>query len=474
MKNPLLAIVLLTLSILGSGCKSTDPISGSGKGIPTSFHGESDSLNAAAINWRDYFNNPILLDLIDTALNQNFDILKAYQRIEASRAGVRFTKGALLPTVSGYGSLAQRRYGLYTMDGAGNISTYINPDEIVPIHLRDYYLGLQTTWEVDLWGKLRNRKKAATARFFSTIEAKNLIVTTIIAEVANSYYTLQALDNKLEILRENIKLQEDALEVVQTQKEAGITNELAVKQFEGQVLNSKNLEKETLQEILETENRINFLLGRYPQPVRRTKEQYKDSLDFMIRVGSPSDLLRNRPDIRQSEQQLQAAKADVKAAQAAFYPSLNLSGAYGYQAYKTGVLFRSPESIAYTIFGGLTAPLLNRSQIKAEFQNANASQTEALYNYQESILNGYTEVYNELAKLKRLQEIHDLRTSESLAMSQSVDISTELFKTGRATYLEVIISQQKSLEAQLQLVEARKRQNITKTNIYKALGGGWR
>lgn len=470
----LFILINIFLCIFISGCKSTDPNSGFTKGMPNSYNGEKDSLNAAKITWREYFNNPILIDLIDTALNQNFDVLKAFQRIEASRAGLRSSTGALLPTVSGFGTMAQRRYGLYTMDGAGNISTYIRQDEIVPINLRDYYLGLQTSWEADIWGKLRNRRKAATARFFGSIEGKNLLVTNIIAEVSNNYYELQALDNRLDILRENIKLQEDALLIVQTQKQAGITNELAVKQFEGQVLNSKTLEKETLQEILETENRINYLLGRYPQSVRRNKDQYKDSLDFLVNVGTPADLLGNRPDIRQSEFELKATKADVKAAQAAFYPSLNITGAYGYQAFRTSLLFTSPESIAYTIFGGLTAPLLNRSQIKAEFQNANAAQTEALYNYQQSIINGYIEVYNELARLKRLQEIHDLRTSESLALTQSVDISTELFRSGRATYLEVIISQQKSLDAQLQLVEARKRQNMAKTNIYKALGGGWR
>ncbi|MBO9702741.1 MAG: efflux transporter outer membrane subunit [Sporocytophaga sp.] len=470
----LFILINISFCILISGCKITDPNAGFSKGIPSSYYGEKDSLNVAKINWREYFNTPILIDLIDTALNQNFDILKAFQRIEASRAGVRSSTGALLPTVSGFGTMAQRRYGLYTMDGAGNISTYIRQDEIVPINLRDYYLGLQTSWEADIWGKLRNRRKAAVARFLGSIEAKNLVVTNIIAEVSNSYYELQALDNRLDILRENIKLQEDALMIVQTQKQAGITNELAVKQFEGQVLNSKTMEKETLQEILETENRINYLLGRYPQPVRRNKDQYKDSLDFLVNVGVPTDLLGNRPDIRQSEFELKAAKANVKAAQAAFYPSLNITGAYGYQAFRTSLLFTSPESIAYTIFGGLTAPLLNRSQIKAEFQNANAAQTEALYNYQQSIMNGYIEVYNELARLKRLQEIHDLRTNESLALSQSVDISTELFRSGRATYLEVIISQQKSLDAQLQLVEARKRQNMAKTNLYKALGGGWR
>ncbi|WP_028982389.1 efflux transporter outer membrane subunit [Sporocytophaga myxococcoides] len=470
----LLILINLSLCILISGCKSTDPNSGFTKGVPSSYHEEKDSLNAAKINWREYFNNPILIDLIDTALNQNFDILKAFQRIEASRAGVRSSTGALLPTVSGYGTAAQRRYGLYTMDGAGNISTYIRQDEIVPINLRDYYLGLQTSWEADIWGKLRNRRKAATARFFGSIEAKNFVVTNIIAEVSNSYYELQALDNRLNILRENMKLQEDALLIVQTQKQAGIANELAVKQFEGQVLNSKTMEKETLQEIIETENRINYLLGRYPQSVRRNKDLYKDSLDFLVNIGTPADLLGNRPDIRQSEFELKAARADVKAAQAALYPSLNITGAYGYQAFRTSLLFTSPESIAYSIFGGLTAPLLNRSQIKAEFRNANAAQTEALYNYQQSIINGYIEVYNELTRLKSLQEIHDLRTNESLALSQSVDISTELFRSGRASYLEVITSQQKSLDAQLQLVEARKRQNMAKTNIYKALGGGWR
>lgn len=469
------ALYLLLACSLLSGCKTANNISEdiTFAPIPSDYPERLDSANAAGINWRQYFSDSTLSSLIDTALENNLDLRMAMQRIEVSRAGIRFANGALHPVLSPSLSVAQRRYGLYTMDGAGNISTEITDGQIVPIHLKDFYLGLQSSWEVDLWGKLRNRKKSAVARYLATVEGKNLITSNLVSEVAKTYYDLLALDQELDIIRETVQIQDSALSIVKIQKQTGMTNELAVKQFEAQLLQSRILEKEALQQILETENRLNFLLGRYPQPIQRDPARFDALLTVQAGTGIPSDLLRNRPDIRQAEQLLTASRADVKAARAAFYPSLNITGALGFQAFKTGFLFDIPQSITYTILGGLTAPLVNRSAIKAEFRSSTALQQEAMYNYQQSIINGYVEVYNELSRIRRLQEIQELRNLEVNVLAHSVNASSELFRTGRATYLEVLLTQKNRLDSRLQLVDAKRRQYFATVNIYKALGGGW-
>lgn len=469
------ACCLLIASLLFSGCKTTNNTSSDTafEPIPSNYPERKDSSNSASMNWRQYFRDSTLSSLIDTALKNNFDLRMAMQRIEASRANIRFANAALIPTINPTFSVAQRKFGLYTMDGAGNITTEITDGQIVPIHLRDFYLGLQSSWEIDIWGKLRNRKKATVARYLASVEGKNLVTSNLVSEVAMTYYDLLALDQELEIILENIQLQDSALSIVRLQKQTGMTNELAVKQFEAQLLQSKILKKEVLQQILETENRMNFLLGRYPQPILRDKSKFDEPLTVQTNTGVPSDLLRNRPDIRQAEFSLAASKADVKAARAAFYPSLNITGTYGFQAFKTGFLFNTPESVAYTILGGLTAPLINRNAIKAEFRSSTALQREALFNYQQSIINGYVEVYNEMSRIRRLQEIQELRSSEVNVLTQSVDASSELFRTGRATYLEVLLTQRNRLDSRLQLVDAKRRQYFATVNIYKALGGGW-
>ncbi len=457
-----------------AGCKSTKIIpQAENKPLPSSYSIGSDSTNAAAISWKEYFSDQNLINLIDTALANNFDALIALQRIQAANANVLFNKGALLPRTEVGARAAVWRFGLYTQEGAGNSTTPIYQGEIVPTNLPDYLVGFQSSWEADITGKLRNRKKAAIARYLATVEGKNWFITNLVADVATTYYQLQALDNELEIIKENILLQENAVSVVTTQKQANAANELAVEQFTAQLLNTKSLAVEIAQQILVAENRLNFLLARLPQRINRERTLFAQPIPAQIQTGVPSDLLRNRPDIKQAELELMAAKADVKAARAAFYPSLNINGSIGFQAFKPDLLFTTPQSFVFTLVGGLSAPLINRSAIKANFKGATAYQAELLYQYHKSILNGYVEVYNELNNINNLQKIYLLRNEEVNVLSQSIETSSELFRTGRATYLEVLLSQQNALNARLDFIDVRKRQLISNVNIYKALGGGW-
>lgn len=469
--NCLLALLLLTTLSNCTGYQKSDR--SQLVEMPAKYPLQNDSVNSAQQVWSDFFADSVLRQLIESGLKSNLNLLTAFQRIELARSGLKFSQQSLLPNLNANITGAQRKFGLYTMDGAGNIVTEMEPGTLVPIHLPDYFVGLQTSWEIDVWGKLKNKKKAALARYLETVEARKYIQTNLISEIAVTYYHLVALDNQLEILRETIKLQDEALQIAEVQKQAGVTNELAVEQFEAQLLSSRALELEVLQDITESESRINYLLGRYPQNIIRNKRTFTKQLPFSIRVGLPADLLRNRPDVKQAEYALAAAHADVGSARAAFYPSLTITGSLGYQAYKTSLLFASPESMAYALLGGLTAPLLNRKEIKLELRRSMAQKQMALYEYQNTVINGFTEAHNEMSRIQRFEKMLEFKTKEAEVMQLSIGTSSELFKTGRANYMEVLMAQRNALRSRLELVTTQEKQYSAVVKLYKSLGGGW-
>lgn len=461
-------------ALLFTGCASLeDPLTAPRQGLPATYADRSDTANAALLDWRIYFNDPLLVQLIDTALGRNLDLQVALQRVEMARAGARAARGAQLPTGGLNTTAAMRRFGLYTMDGAGNISTEMLPGKIVPIDLPDLYIALQATWEVDIWGRLRNQRKAAVSRLLASREGAHFVMTNVVADVAVAYYELVALDNELAIIRETVVRQAEALNVIERQKEAGRANELAVQQFEAQLLGTQALEKETEQRVVETENLINLLLGRYPQPVPRNAATLATPLPADPAVGMPAHLLRNRPDIRAAEMEVLASRFDLKAARAAFLPNLNITAAYGFQAFDPAFLFENPASIAYQAVGSLITPLINRNALKARFREASAQQLTAMYDYQERILTGHVEVVNELSNLGKLREAGDLRRQRNDVLQASVDVSRELYRNAKAGYIEVLLAQQNALSANLELVDVEKRQRFALVDLYKALGGGW-
>jgi len=472
-KKNIIAIVVCS-SIIYSGCKAPSIVQDTKK-LPSApvYSSSQDTTNTATIQWRNFFTDNYLVSLIDTALKNNQDLLVTLQEIEVARNDIRVRQGQLSPTVSGSGGLGVEKVGRYTSQGAGDASTEIKPGQAVPEVLGDYGLGVSANWEVDIWKKLRNSKKAAVTRYLATIEGKNFLVTNLIAEIANSYYELLALDNQLDIVRQTIQLQQNALEIVKVQKEASRVTELAVKKFEAEVLNSQSLEFDILQKIKERENEINFLLGRYPQPIARNKSSFLDLIPQQVHSGVPSQLLKNRPDIKQAELELSAAQLDVKIARAEFYPSFNISASLGFNAFKPSYLVTLPESLIFSLAGDLAGPLINKNAIKAEFYKANARQVQALYNYERTILNAYIEVSTQLSNLNNLEQAYNLKTKEVEALITSIDISNDLFKSARADYLEILMTQRDALESKLELIETKLHQFNSVTNIYRALGGGW-
>jgi len=284
---------------------------------------------------------------------------------------------------------------------------------------------------------------------------------------------LLALDNQLDIVEQTIDLQQNALDIVRIQKQAAAATELAVKKFEAEVLNSQSLKFDILQRIQAKENAVNYLLGRYPQPIARDTTGILNLAPPQVATGIPSQLLKNRPDIKQAELELIASKLDVQVARAEFYPSFNISAGLGFQAFSPKYLLTFPESLIFSLAGDVAGPLINKNAIKAEYYSANARQIQAVYNYERTILNAYVEVSTELSNIKNQEQIYDLKSKQVNTLSASVDISNALFRSARADYLEVLLTQRDALESKLQLIETRLRQLNSVTNIYRALGGGW-
>lgn len=441
--------------------------------VPAGYNNSQDTLNIAKMKWKDYFTDPYLDALIDTALKNNQELNITLQEIEISRNEIRARKGEYLPFVGVKAAAGVEKVGRYTSQGAGDATTDIKPGKEMPDPLPDYLLAAYATWEVDIWHKLHNAKKAAITRYLATVEGKNFVVTNLVAEIANSYYELLALDNQLDIVKKNIDILNNALEIVKLQKEATRVTELAVRKFEAEVLNTRSLQYDIQQKITETENRINFLLGRYPQPIARNIQTFDSTIPDIIHAGIPSQLLANRPDIKQAELELAASRLDVKVAKAEFYPSLGISAAIGYQAFNPTYLFNTPKSLLYSVAGDLMAPLINKNAIKAFYYNANAKQIQAVYNYERTILNAYVEVANQLNKISNLGKSYDLKSRQVQTLTASIDISNNLFKSARADYMEVLLTQRDALESKFELIETKKQQMNAMVNIYQALGGGW-
>lgn len=455
------------------GCKIFKaPLRTENKATPATYNNAHDTANIAQLKWRSYFTDSNLVALIDTALNHNQELNVVLQEIEVARNEVKAKKGEYLPSVGITAGAGVDKVGKFTRNGAVEENLEIKPGKKFPEPLGDFVIGAVFSWELDVWKKLRNSKKAAAARYLATVEGKNFMVTNLIAEMANTYYELLAFDNQLQIINRNIELQQNALRIVKLQKDAAKVSQLAVNRFEAQLLNTQNLQYEVQQQIVETTNHLNFLAGRYPTDISRDANAFNRTIFDSVAIGIPSQLLENRPDIRKAEQELIAAKLDVKVAKANFFPNFKLSASAGFQAFNPAVWFH-PESILYNVIGDLMMPLINRNAIKAAYMSSRAKQVQAVVQYEQTILKAYVEVVNQLSGIDNYQKSFEAKANETEILSQSVAIADNLFKSARADYMEVLLTQREALDAKMELIEIKKKQLVKEVNIYKALGGGW-
>ena len=470
--NKIISVVLITVFFWACNIPQLTLRKENNK-LPSYYLSANDTNNIANLSWKKYFHDANLVTLIDTALKNNQELNIIIQEIAISKNEIKMRKGEYLPFVGLFGAAGVDKESSYTWPKALEDNIDVKENKKVIESNNDFIFGAKASWEIDVWKKLRNAKKSAVSRYLASIECKNFMITHLVAEIASSYYELIALDNMLELVEKNITIQSNALKVVKEQKNAAKVTQLAVNRFEAQLLHTQNLKFEIQQKIVETENKLNFLSGSYPKTVARNSSLFFDLAIDSIASGIPSQLLVNRPDIKQAELELVASKLDVLSARANFYPSFSIKAGLGFQAYNPAFLV-NPKSIIYNLAGDLMAPLINKNAIKANFLNANAKQVQAMYNYEKAVLNAHMDVLNQLNEISNYTSSYTTKLQEVNILLQSVNIANNLFNSARADYAEVLLTQREALESKMELIEIKMKQLNAKVNIYRALGGGWK
>ena len=440
--------------------------------LPDTFNGVATCDNVSQLGWCEFFEDPQLTDLIAQALDGNQELRILNEEIQIASNEVLARKGEYLPFVT-FGTRADlEKASRFTRDGAVEDQLTVAPGKPFPEPLPDFLVATNVSWELDIWKKLRNARDAASLRYLGTREGRNYISTRLISEVAEKYYELLALDNRLQTLDKTIQIQEQSLETSKAMKEAARGTELAVQRFDAEVRKNQSERLIIQQEIVEVENRLNFLVGRFPQPVARKSSDYIDLQLHALSAGVPAQLIQNRADIREAERELAAAGLDIKVARARFYPSLNISAGFGYEAFNPRYLFMGPESMIYNVGGDLVAPLINKKAIQADYMTANSLQMQKVYEYQRVVLNAFVEVINRLSKVENFGKSIEIKKQQLASLEASVDSATKLFQNARAEYMEVLLAQRDMMEARMVLIETKQQQLAAVVSAYQALGGG--
>jgi len=479
-------LTILTGALLVWGCNAPKIVQEAAiKDLPDSFPqytiGQDSNTVLAKVPWKQFFPEEELRQLIDTAIANNPDLQMALQRIKISSAYMQTAKGALLPTLSADATASGTHYGKYTQEGVGNFDTNLsdnidNNQRINESFTPNFWLGFNTSWEMDVWGKLNSRKKEAYSKYLASNEGKNIVQTALVSQLATLFYTVKGLDQEYKALRENIALQDTALEKVKALMEGGRATQLALQQFQAQLLNTQTSIAEVTRRRTETENQINALVGRFSGSVAMdtiSEAPFSTVNSDSFKLGFPVQIIANRPDIREAGFLLAASKANVDAAHKAFFPSFTISGYGAFNAFKGALLFNG-SSLAYSVLGGVSAPIFQQNRLKSEFNIATAEQQNAFLQYQKNILNGYQEVATSLSNFEAAQKMYGLKTREADALEAGVQSANDLYIGGYAGYLEIIAAQKSLVQAQVEQIQLRRNIMLSLVDIYRAVGGGWR
>lgn len=421
----------------------------------------ADTTSIADIQWREYFNDSYLVALIDEGIEKNYDLKIAYTRIQQAEANLSMAKAGYFPDVSLVGQVDHSR----SSNGS-------NGKDILGYHSTNYSLGVSTSWELDIWGKLNRQSKAKYAQYLSSHAYKNLIQTSLVANIATSYYSLLALDEKLAITEETVKLLAENVETMEALKKAGVQNGAAVEQSKALLYSTQSSIPDLESQIWQMENSISVLLGRKPGGISRSSiydQKYPNQLEY----GVPTQMLAKRPDVQQAELSFRSAFELTNAAQASFYPTINLStGSIGYRTTNTLSNFFKPENIFASIIGGLTQPIFAKKQLTGNLKIAKAQQQEALLTFEQTVLQAGQEVTDILLSYEFSLKKNEIRDMQIESCEKSSYFTQELLKAGDANYTEVLTAKQNLLSAQLNQVNDKLEQLQCSVNLYKALGGG--
>lgn len=427
------------------------------------------------ITLANWFKDPDLTVLFGKVLAANPDFQIAQERVSMANSLLLRSKTAMLPTLELGALISGDHYGKYTMEGVGNydtnLSANIDDDQRISTGVTpNYWVGARSSWEVDAWGKLKNKKLSAQKKFLASGEGLRLLRIDLFTDTANLYYQLVALDKRLKIYRENYKLQQRAFEIITAQREVGKVTELAVQQFKAHNNNLLAEIEHIKVEIVTVQQALATLTGEYGGEINRGTMLLTTNFEILNKNIDVSQLIHTRPDVASNYYILEASHADAKAARAAFYPRIDLGATFGLNSFSAETLFK-PASLAGQLLGGLMVPVLNRGKIKYEFNIATSQQEIAFLNYQKSVMSAFNELQSVLKQTKIYHNVLELKSDEVKFLDRGIEVSNDLYITGYANYLELINSQRSKLQAELDLLKFEHENTQNNILLFKALGG---
>ena len=464
MKRPRVLVTVILTSSLISGCMVGPNYHRPVVQTPTVYRDLSENPQAQAqaasyadLRWWQVFQDPQLQELIRTALKQNYDLQLATERIIAARAQLAVTRSSLFPQVQGNGNF-----------NGGKENTFQTNYNFLT-------LTADAAFQLDFFGKLRRATEASRAQLLATEDARQTVILTLVSDVASDYFTLLELDLELQITRDTVTTQEDSVKLTSFRLDHGVATKLDVLQAQ-QVLDTANAAIPDLErQIGQEEDAISILLGNYPQGVPRGLPLVGQALPPDVPPGLPSSLLERRPDIREAEQMLVAANAEIGVAKAEFFPQISLTGsgggAFGRSSAFSGLM--SSQLGIWSYGAQVSQPIFTGGALRGNLHLAESQNQQALIAYKEAIQHAFGDVSDALIGY---QKSHQVRVRQELTvgdLAESVRLSIMRYRGGTTTYLEVLDGQRSLFSAELTLAQARGTEYQNLVQLYSALGGGW-
>ena len=428
----------------------------------------ADTASVANLEWKQFFNDPILQDLIEKGIKHNYDLQIALKQVAASQEKLKQAKYMQYPDV-GFGVSGQiSKPSKNSMNGE-SLNLFLGQS-----HVEDYNAAFNLSWEADIWGKIKNQQEVSRMQYLQTYEGSKAVQTQVVAAIAQGYYNLLMLDKQLGIAKSNLELSSNTLLITQKMWESGDTTSLGVQQSTAQKQATELLISQLEQNIAIQENALSILVGELPNKVSRTIEMSDTSLPQNITAGLPAAMVSRRPDVRQQELALLQSNAMVGIAQANMYPSLKITANGGVNSFKFDNWFQIPASLFGSVLGGITQPIFQKRQLKTDLEVAKIQRERNVLSFRQSVLNAVGEVSDALVSNESLKVQEQKASEQATTLKDGIKSAQLLYKGGSANYLEVITAQGNSLQAELNLASIKRQRLSSIVDLYRALGGGWK
>jgi multidrug efflux system outer membrane protein len=472
MKKYISGLALIALII--SACSVSRDLESPKPELPGTFRNATlqttgDSSSIADIHWKQFFTEPALQLLIDSAIVKNYDMQIAVKNIEASQLLFKQVKWNYVPEVALNVAANSNRPSDNSLTGL-SLSQY----NIGKNHIEDYSANLSVSWEADVWGKIHNQQKSALAAYLQTNEAKKLVQTDIVATVSQGYYNLLMLDAQLAIANKNVKLNDSTLQIIRLQYNAGQVTSLAVQQALAQRQAAAQLVPQFEQNIAMQENALRILTGTLPNSVTRGSNLEQIIVPENINTGVPANLISRRPDVRSAELELNIANANVGISKASMYPALRITATGGVNSFKASNWFNVPASLFGVVAGSVVQPLLDHKELSTKYKVAQVQREQVVLRFRQSVLNAVGEVSDALVSIEKLKTQQAIAANRVNTLQQATGNANLLFKNGMANYLEVITAQSNVLQSELELAAINRNELNAVSALYRSLGGGWK